>query len=413
MSDCLHYNYKPTMKMVRRIRQSSLRSKLWQIVLSAGDFLVLFILKMAVSHRKNDKTAVFVIRLDGIGDFILWLDAAKEISRIYPSSQYDITLMANEDWFELAKKTSYFNHVWPINRSDFYRKLLYRYRVLWRVRRSSFDIVIQSSCSRRFYHHDAIVRFSGAPHRVGLTGDWTNITQRHARKSDQWYTKLVPLSPNVEHELDRNAALVRNLGQKEFIAAVPVLRGSFPHRKIPSRDYFVLFPGAGWDGRMWPAGWFGEIAGRIYRKTGWCCVICGGPGEIYTTAKISENKNDIPMHNLVGKTSLLALVGIIQKARFVVANETSAIHIATAVATPSVCILGGGHYGRFVPYPKRLRSNKAIQVPVYRQMDCFGCNWECIFEVEDGAAVPCIKGISVEAVWEATFEAVKMDKKPC
>jgi len=394
--------------MLSSFEQTTIRSKLWQILLSICDYFVLSILRITARNRVNiQRKTILIIRLDGIGDFVLWLDAAKEIRRIYPNSRYEITLMANEDCAELAKAMPFFDHVWVINRNDFYKNLLYRYRSLSHVWKLGFDTVIQATCSRRFYRDDTIIRFSGAPHRIGLAGDWSNITHRQARKSDRWHTQLVPLSSKIEHELDRNAELIRGLGMKEFIAAVPVLQGSFPSRKISSRDYFVLSPGAGWTGKMWPAERFGEIARRIYRETGWCCVICGGPGEIDTAAKISEKKNDIPMHNLAGKTSLLALVGIIQKARLVVANDTSAIHIAAAVATPSVCILGGGHYGRFLPYPKRLRHNKAVPMPVYRQMDCFGCNWKCVFSPKGGEVMPCMKEVSVEDVWGAVTEIIQ------
>jgi ADP-heptose:LPS heptosyltransferase len=85
----------------------------------------------------------------------------------------------------------------------------------------------------------------------------------------------------------------------------------------------------------------------------------------------------------------------------VVSNETGAAHLAAAVETPVVCLLGGGHYGRFVPYPEEYRAKAPAPLPVVHTMDCFGCDWRCIYPVAKGKPTPCIERISVDAVWGA------------
>jgi len=93
------------------MKKLSFRSRLWQSGLSFLDWLFLH---LETNKRKpaNQKIkSVLIIRFDAIGDFVLWLDAAKAIRRIYSSNQYEITLMANEDSAELAKATLFFDHV--------------------------------------------------------------------------------------------------------------------------------------------------------------------------------------------------------------------------------------------------------------------------------------------------------------
>jgi hypothetical protein len=50
-------------------------------------------------------------------------------------------------------------------------------------------------------------------------------------------------------------------------------------------------------------------------------------------------------------------------------------------------IVGGGHYGRFFPWgdPKLARV-------ATKQMDCFGCNWQCKYET-----MRCIQEIAPES----------------
>jgi ADP-heptose:LPS heptosyltransferase len=118
---------------------------------------------------------------------------------------------------------------------------------------------------------------------------------------------------------------------------------------------------------------------------------------------------DFPITNLIGATSLSELASIIKGARLLIANETSAIHIAAAVSTSAICVLGGGHYGRFMPYRIEVETDRPMPVEVIHQMDCFGCNWQCIYDVSPGHPMPCIERISVEDVWEAIEKHLKPD----
>jgi ADP-heptose:LPS heptosyltransferase len=95
-----------------------------------------------------------------------------------------------------------------------------------------------------------------------------------------------------------------------------------------------------------------------------------------------------------------------------VGNETSATHIAVAVGTPSICLLGGGHFGRFVPYPDGVGGT--IPVPVHHAMDCFGCDWHCTQPHRDGDPAPCIAAIAVDSVVrEALNQMTQEDSRQC
>ena len=49
---------------------------------------------------RQDANAVLVVRLDEIGDFVLWLDAAAGLRRLFPGAR--IVLAGNEIWADLA-----------------------------------------------------------------------------------------------------------------------------------------------------------------------------------------------------------------------------------------------------------------------------------------------------------------------
>ena len=82
--------------------------------------------------------------------------------------------------------------------------------------------------------------------------------------------------------------------------------------------------------------------------------------------------------------------------KLLISNETSAIHIAAALDVQSICILGGGHYGRFTPYP--LDSYKKRPISVVNEMFCFQCNWNCYIKHSKNKPFPCIDLIEFKEV---------------
>lgn len=342
---------------------------------------------------------LLIVRLDAIGDFILWLGAAERLRAAY--SDYRITLLGNDIWTEVAQALPFWDEVWPLNRKKFRRNPFYRRSLNNKIRKVKFDIVIQPTYSREFYFGDRVIRSCKVKKRIGFQCV-TNVFMMkpyQKRKSDLWYTYLVPSSHGPMMELQRDAEFMSGLLGEKVGVSVPRLpplgRPTYSFRA--AKPYFIIFPGAAWNGRKWPLDRFAAIAEEIVRQTDWECVICGGPGDVALSEEFSKNYSR-EFRNLAGKTSLSEFVEIVRNAEMVVGNETSVIHIAAAVDTPSVCIMGGGHFGRFLPYAVDEGHGENLPRAVYHHMDCFGCNWLCKYHVKKRAAVPCVLNIEVQDV---------------
>lgn len=389
--------------LVRRLRSHlrPLRIYLeWQAMRSCDTLVLLF------SSQPKPGKNVIVVKLDAIGDFILWLDAAKELKQLYPNRK--VMLLANLIWAELAKQLPYWDEVWPVNvpQLRLTRYSFYRAKLLRAIRKRGIDVAIQPTYSRELLVGDALVRASGARERIGSVGDYYNITPRQKRIANRWYTRLLPVSQNPLMELERNAEFIRNLGKKHFAAASPVLPklAELPERLRIATPYVILFPGAGWNGRQWPTTRFAEIANPLSLKRGLRVVVCGSVAEAALCQRVVESA-EVEVLNLAGQTSLPDFVELVRGARLLIGNETSAVHIAAAVGTPAVCILGGGHYGRFLPYKLATDRDTAPQ-PALHRMPCFGCDWRCSQPHKEGGPMPCIDGISVNDVLQASERAL-------
>ena len=373
--------------------------KIYYACLGLGDH---FIRKFIRPGKDNAIKKVLVIRLDSLGDFILWLDAAKGLRNLYPSDSYEVILLGNREWIELAEGLPLFDEVWELDRLQFKMNPLYRWRLLGRIKQYGFDIVIHPTFSREYYYGDTIAYVSGAKERIGSEGDLSNITMREKKRSDRWYSRLVPASKTSLMEIERNTEFLRGLGLESFQPNMPEfpIKGNLPKWLGNEEPYYLIFPGASWSGKQWPVDNFVKLAALIHERTSWMGLICGSINETGLGQQLLEQAGNI-VKNYVGKTSLSELAKMIAHAKFIVGNDSGAMHIAAAVRTPAVCILGGGHFGRFMPYRGVTTKNtQHLPVVAFHPMDCFNCNWHCIYSVLPGRPVPCVERVTVEQAWK-------------
>jgi ADP-heptose:LPS heptosyltransferase len=349
--------------------------------------------------KHNQLKLILLIRQDRIGDFILWLDTAKEYRKYYPPENYKIILIGNAIWSDLAKGLPFWDEVLPVNVKAFKALSRYRWNILRKVRNFGAKIAIQPTYSREFYHGDSLIRASNASKKVSSAGNMSNRDQLKSILADRWHTELIPSSPEQLSELERNAEFFSGFIKKKYLPSYPELElsGDCKIQELKCKSFYILSLGANKKYREWPYKYYAKIAQKIHKKTGWLGLICGAENEFYLGEHIKK-LCDAPLQNYTGQTTLSELTCLLAKSQILISNETGTAHIANAVGTPTVCILGGGHFGRFVPYPELSGKINNLKV-VYYKMPCYGCDWKCVYHIKDEDPAPCISNISVDAVW--------------
>lgn len=378
--------------------------RLWRLVVQPA----LDRAAVAFTPAGTGRTLV-IIRADAIGDFVLWLSTAERL--IARFGQPRTVLVSNHLVADLARATGLFDEVVGVDINAFKHDRRYRFAMLRRIRRLDAAVAVQPTFSRSFWGGDALLRATAAPERIGQAGDLNNMGAREKRISDRWYTHLVPAVPGPRHELERDADFLRGLGETVDGPASPSLGplspgpvGQLPAALQGSPDYVVIVPGAGSGRRMWPVDRFADLARRIADARGLRLVICGSPGERALGEELVRRSGLDGALMLAGQTSLTEMIETMRHARLVVANDSGGAHIAAAVGTPSICLLGGGHFGRFLPYPEALPDPRPICV--HADMDCFGCNWRCTRPHDPQSPLPCLEAIPTEAAVTAALHAL-------
>ena len=353
-----------------------------------------------VPVRRRD--VVVVVRLDAIGDFFVWMQSgALDVSEYAKRDGRKAVLVANHLWADYARGTRLWDEVLAVDPGRLTRDMWYRLASFVRVRRLGARVLIQPRASRIFRQEDAIARISGADLRIGNAGTLANITPRLRVFGNRFYERLIHVDETgTVHETVRNDQFVFGLTGRH---SMPF---EFSATAAPPRDPSVVIAlGAGHVGRMWPVEKLALLLQHLRSRYPTLRIVLLGTEADLSTGGWLQQLSGGGLEDLVGKTSLQEYVELIAAASLVICNETSAYHIAMSFRRNVVCLLGGGHYGLFAPYPAGRGSDRAITLNV--PMDCFGCNWKCKYPPEPNGAYRCVASISVDSAIRASDEMLE------
>jgi heptosyltransferase-2 len=167
-----------------------------------------------------------------------------------------------------------------------------------------------------------------------------------------------PARGEARHQADYYRALVRGLDIPCDSDVRPWMRASEAslHRaeallqqyRLPrDRQIVALMPGAAYgQAKQWPPERMAHLAARLVRERGACCVLLGASHDRDAARAIESwlrtEAADAAPHvlDLVGHTSLGALVGVLARSGVCVSNDSGGMHVASALGIPVVAIFG-------------------------------------------------------------------------
>lgn len=313
--------------------------------------------------KTSSQKTCLIIRLDGIGDYVLFRGFIKELKTSKKYKDYKFTLLCDSSLQGFADKLDgqYVDELIWLKRKDFFRKPLYALRFLRYLSNLTFDTVISPVYTRNFFFTDTFVSLIKAKDKIGSSGDNLDISNGQKVLSNGWYTRLLPASKGLLFEFDRNKEFFELLTEEKSHLIHNEISLDFKnfsdHLKVPNESYAVLFLGGSEKQRQWH--WQNYLlAGKyLYRNYGLKTLLCGGKSEEEEAHLISEELGSACV-NLVGRTSLHDMLFILSRAQLLISNETGAVHMATALNPNKKIIVlsNGNNLGRFAPYPSTYKN---------------------------------------------------------
>ena len=374
--------------------------RLTREILKITYYLLLFFVDNIIKSRKVNKFygEIILVKLDNIGDFIIWIKFAKSIKLFYKNEK--ITLVCHKNVKSLASKLNLFDKIIEIDQSLFCRNLIYRIRKIKVLTEYSYGKVLHSTYSRCFICSDSIVRILNARKKLGFFGD--NINQSIFLKmiSNYWYTSLFSSKEILMHEYYRNDEFLSNLKipniQNKILPKVSELKNT--NISLP-KDFIIVNPGSSNLLRIWPVENFIDLINNIFKSYKIVIYICGSNYEKEIAKKIKKNISNKNLIDITGKTSLLEFIELIRLSKLVIANDSASVHIANAVETKSICISDGNNFGRFVPYPKDF---KYAPKTIYNKQ-CLERNWNYNEDKN------CINKVSQDVVFREVIKTLNFE----
>ena len=344
------------------------------------------------------RKGLLVVRMDGIGDMVLFAKALDHYAEAFGIDAGDITVLGCDSWGPVADAVFAGSRVITLNEHAFAKNPFYRFKISLMVRRLNAAAAVNDAYFRRALMADSLVWLSGAPRTVSSRP----YVSEKTRPEYTWYlsqiSEIIDTGPYPSHEILRHFEFVSKVAGREIPPQAPQIDWrEGPESLVPEGEpYIVLNPGSNEPGRRWPFAAFTQIAARALDGM-MRVVLVGSRSQKPDDEELSKLTARPGVIDLFGKTDLPQLMDVMKGAACVLSNDTGPAHLSIAMGAPTVVVVGGGHYGCFVPYPKAVCPANARFVS--EPMECYHCFWRCHKRADSQASFPCIADISVDAVW--------------
>ena len=348
---------------------------------SSGQFIDYFI-NLILPKNKISGGYLLLIRLDSIGDYILFRNFIAVLKNSEKFRNYKFIFAGNIIWKDISEELDkeYIEKFIWVDLKKFTNPL-YRFKKLRELSYFGYDYVISPVQSRRFFYGDAIVKFVNAKEKIGSEGDLSIMTMRQKKIADKYFTKLIDSENEIIFEFYRNKRFFENLIGIELEIKKPEINFEYKNSDVLNKfgikeGFVVLFIGASENHKVWDAENFVKVAEYINNKYNLKIVLCGGKNDVKYADKFKSFFKGEYL-DLTGMTSLIDFAKILSKSNLLITNDTFAQHLAVAINLKNIIVLfNGNDFGRFVPYPeemvKNLNYNVIFHPEIERDIESYG-----------------------------------------
>lgn len=355
-----------------------------------------------VPHR------ILAIKFYGLGNAVMLIPVLAAVRERYPDVEIDfLTLPGN---VSLLERSGLVTHVLTVETGTLPQFARTLWRLFGTIRARRYDVVLDFE---QFIKLSTLIGWaSGAPERIGFNTDGqrrgfvytTRVVYTDSDHMSGIYARLLrplgitgPLPPTVLRttEADRRAA-------DEFLVAAGIGPDSFPlvavHLGIGDNFYRIAL-------KRWDPAHFATVADELAARWGATIVFTGRGDEERQLIAGARARMTQPSLDACDRFSVPQLAAFVERCVFVVANDTSVMHLAGLVDTPVVAIFGPTaplHYG-----PRGSRN-----LVFYRDLYCSPCLTNYNLKASRCQDPVCMRGIRPDVVLAAIAESYLDEAAP-
>lgn len=352
--------------------------------------------------RTDGRKKVLVVYNMALGDGVMFMGVAAHLRDIYPQKEFELSIACQSAFKSLYQSAEIFDQIIPFDFSGAVVNLKKRRELFRKLRQETYDILVDpigcENCTMNIF----VSKAAFAEEKIGVL-DTTLPSQCPKGIRRKIYDKVICLNTSQRHLIGFYADFLKKLGAEKCTPHPAELKTVPVSVELPEK-YFIVFPNASMGVKRWPAQRFAEVAEKIYKKTGLPLLVCGTKHDEPTVREFLNYIPEIPVIDVIGKTTIMEFMEVIGKAKLILTNDTSAYHIGVAKQVDTVLVCGGYTYNRYAHYQY---ADKGYKDPVLvsEDMPCFNCDNHCIYNNKE--IFPCIGNISAEKVWKAVEQVIE------
>ncbi len=284
---------------------------------------------------------ILIIRLSSLGDILHTLPAFESLRATNPTAQID--WLVEQRMAFLLSAVEGIDRIITIDTARLKSHPATReawgqtFASIRRLRSGRYDLALDF---QGLLKTAALSLMSGARTRLGFSRELVRERPAH-----WFYHQTLDKPQKPIHVVALNQLLAAKAGARTATQAVKLSTRAEDKDAVAAllssaglREYVVINPGGGWPTKRWSPARYGALAARIRSELGLSVVVTSGPGEELLFDELSRHCTGPRPHHF--QVPFLQLIPLVRQARLFIGGDTGPFHLACAIGTPVIGLLG-------------------------------------------------------------------------
>jgi len=336
---------------------------------------------------------ILLIRFSSLGDLVLTTPIYRELRKVYPNSR--LTLLTSEGFGRVLENNPHLDEIIYHHRKETRNDLE---NLIDQLRLQKFDLIydIHNSLRSRWIGWQ-LKRHAPKPEHwliekrtlareLQIRFGWAQFFNGKSQR-EQW---LEPLRRHHTGALSTKTELFPSVADKNYVKAW------LNQNDLQDKPFVCIGASASFPLKCWPLQNFKKLIENII-QSGISVVLVGTNGEIETEELAEYFRGSQNVFCAAGIFTILQSAALLEMANAVVANDTSIIHLAEAMRTPSIALFGPTvkEFG----YAPMLAQSRLIETDL--ALRCRPCSRTGKGTCKNRDQQICMYSISTQKVWDA------------